>query len=91
MTTLEKAEIRRLPERYKPLGAWGYFWYSVLFAIPVIGFIALIVCAVCASNINLRSYARSFFVGFIMVIIAIIVVLLLSYDLLIDILTVLQG
>lgn len=51
-----------LPAEYKPLGAWAYFGYNLLFAIPVVGFILLIVfaCGGC-QNRNLRSYARSFF------------------------------
>lgn len=65
MTYLEKMEIHRLPEKYKPLGAWGYFWYSVLFSIPVIGLIFLIVFSVNDSNINRRSFARSYFVALI--------------------------
>ena len=62
MTSLEKAEIKRLPKRYKPLGAWGYFWHSVLYSIPVIGWIALLITAISGKNIVVRSYARSYFV-----------------------------
>ena len=65
MTSLERAEIRRLPKKYRPLGAWGYFWYSVLFAIPVVGLIALIVCSVRDKNICLRGYARSYWCAII--------------------------
>ena len=79
MTSLEKAEIKRLPKRYKPLGAWSYFWYNVLFSIPVVGFIALIICSVSSKNIVRRSYARSFFVVLILslVIVGIVVALAL--------------
>ena len=45
---------------YKPIGAWGYIGYNILFAIPIIGFILLIVFAVSRDNINRRNYARSF-------------------------------
>lgn len=69
MTSLEKAEIKRLPKRYKPITAWGYFWYNVLFAIPVIGTIALIVCAFSSKNIVRRSYARSFFAALLVILI----------------------
>mgnify|MGYP003300956317 CR=1 FL=1 len=60
MTSLERAEIRRLPKKYRPLGAWGYFWYNILFSIPVIGLIALIVCSASSKNIVRRGYARSY-------------------------------
>lgn len=32
-----------LPKEYKPLSAWAYFGYQLLFAIPFVGFILLIV------------------------------------------------
>ena len=49
-----------LPEKYRPLGAWAYFGYALLFSIPIIGFIFLIVYSVSDANINRRNYARSF-------------------------------
>ena len=61
MKKYEKDEISRLPNKYKPLGAWRYFGYNILFSIPVIGFIFLIIFACSSNNINRRSYARSFF------------------------------
>lgn len=32
-----------IPNEYKPISAWGYFGYNILFSIPIIGFIFLIV------------------------------------------------
>ena len=61
MNSYEKDEISRLPYKYRPMGAWSYFGYQILFAIPLIGFIALLVCALSSSNINRRSFARSYF------------------------------
>jgi hypothetical protein len=61
MNKTEKSEIQRLPEKYRPLAAWGYFWLQVLFSIPVIGFIFLIVFSFNDNNIARRSFARSFF------------------------------
>lgn len=54
-----------IPESYRPISAWGYFGYNLLFSIPILGFIMLIVFA-CGgtANINLRNYARSFFCTF---------------------------
>lgn len=63
-----------LPQELRPLGAWAYFGYGLLFGIPIVGIIFAIVFA-CggAKNINLRNYARSFFcsmlVSFILIII----------------------
>ena len=78
MNSYEKDEINRLPYKYRPMGAWSYFGYQILFAIPVIGFIALLVCALSSSNINRRSFARSYFcVTIIIIIVALIAVAIL--------------
>ena len=58
MTTYEKAEARRLPKKYRPLGAWKIFWLSVLYSIPALGWIAMIVHSISDRNINRRSLAR---------------------------------
>lgn len=55
---IEKKED--LPEKFRPLGAWAYFGYGLLFSIPVVGFVFLIVFSFSGTNINRRSYARSY-------------------------------
>ena len=67
MKQYEKDEIKQLPNKYKPIGAWGYVGYNILFSIPVVGLICLIIFACSGSNINRRSYARSFFCVYILV------------------------
>ena len=67
MNQFEKDEIERLPEKYHPVGAWRYVGYQILFALPVIGFIFLIVFACSDANINRRSFARSYFCVFLIV------------------------
>ena len=55
---------------HRPISAWAYFGYSILFAIPVVGLIVNIILCLSDDNINLRNYARSywcFFVVFIVV------------------------
>lgn len=49
------------PDEFKPISAWGYIGYSLLFAIPFLGWIMLFVFALSNQNINRRNYARSFF------------------------------
>ncbi len=58
-TTTQQA-APQLPPEYKPLGAWAYFGYSILFAIPIVGFICLLVFSFNNNNLNRRNYARSF-------------------------------
>ena len=61
MKKYEKEEIRDLPDKYKPVGAWRYWGYQILFAIPLIGQIFLIIFALNGNNVNRRSFARSYF------------------------------
>ena len=49
-----------LPPKYRPLSPWAYFGYTLLFAIPLIGFICLIVFSLSDVNINRRNFARSY-------------------------------
>lgn len=78
MDRSEREEIQALPEKYRPLTAWNYFWLSILFSIPVIGFICLIVFACSDSNINRRSFARSYFCGVLIVLILLFILALLG-------------
>ena len=65
----------QLPPQYRPLSAWAYFGYSLLFSIPLVGFICLIVFSISDANVNRRSFARSYWCWFV---IALIVVLILA-------------
>ena len=58
----KEIELESIPEKYKPISTWGYFGYEVLFAIPIIGFIVLIIFALGGTqNQNLKNFARSKF------------------------------
>lgn len=63
-----------LPDKFRPLGAWVYFGYGLLFSIPLVGFILLIVFSVGgAKNVNLKNYARSYFCGYILLIVVMLI------------------
>ncbi|MCH5156687.1 MAG: hypothetical protein J1G02_02280 [Clostridiales bacterium] len=79
MKQYEKEEIKQLPDKYKPLGAWRYFGYNLLFSIPIVGLICLIVFACSSRNINRRSYARSFFCVLIIALVIVGVSLLFTF------------
>ena len=49
-----------IPPQYKPLRGWAYFGLSVLYSIPIIGFIFLLVFTFSNKNINRRNHARSY-------------------------------
>ena len=74
MNSEEREEIEKLPSEYRPIGAWGYFGYSLLFSIPIVGFIFLIVFSCVGDNINRRSFARSYFCGFLVFAIVLLLV-----------------
>ncbi len=76
MNREEKEEIRNLPYKYRPIGAWGYVGYSILYSIPVIGWLFLLVFAISGGNIARRSFARSYFAKFLIVLIILVVVIL---------------
>lgn len=50
-----------MEEKYRPLSPWAYFGYSLLFGLPIIGFVFLLVFSFNSRNINRRNFARSFF------------------------------
>lgn len=61
---------------YRPLSPWAYFGYSILFNIPVIGFILLIVFSLDNSNINRRNFARSYWCWLVIFIILVVILII---------------
>ena len=49
--------------KYRPLSAWAYFGWTLLYCIPIVGFIALIINSVSDANINRRNHARSYWIA----------------------------
>lgn len=58
-----------IPAAYKPISAWGYFGYRILYSIPLIGWIFLFIHAFGASNVNVRRHARSYFCTLLLVLV----------------------
>ena len=48
-----------LPNEYRPLGAWAYFGYTLLFSLPFVGLILAIVFSFNEENLHRKSFARS--------------------------------
>ena len=68
-----------IPEEYKPISAWGYFGYQLLFSIPCVGFILLCVFALGGTkNINLKNFARSYFCLLLLCLIIGVIVFILA-------------
>ena len=55
-----------VPAELTPISMWGYFGYSILFNIPVVGFVFLLIFAIGAKNVNKKNFARSYFCGLIL-------------------------
>ena len=73
-----------IPLAYKPLNPWLYFGLSLLFSIPVIGFIFLIIFSLDDSNFNRRNFARSYWcrliVGFGVALLLIVLLLAFGFS-----------
>ena len=65
--------LNSLPDQYRPLSPWAYFGYTILFSIPVVGFVFLVIFAFSKKNINRRNFARSYFCGYLLALILVIV------------------
>ena len=63
--SVEITGAKSLPANLRPLSPWAYFGYSLLFSIPVVGFVLLIVFSFSRANYNRRSFARSYFCSYI--------------------------
>lgn len=61
------------------IGAWHYVLLDILYAIPLIGFIALLVHSFSQNNENRRHYARSYFAKFLLAIIIFIILFVVLY------------
>lgn len=80
MTKSEKEETGRLPEAYRPLGAWGYLGYALLFSLPVIGWVFIVIFSVSGANLCRRGFARFYILVWIIgiVVSAVVVALVMT-------------
>ena len=68
-----------LPAQYRPLSPWAYFGLSLLFSIPIVGFIFLIIFSCSRANINRRNFARSYWCALIIVVAVVLILMILSW------------
>ena len=52
----------------KPISSWGYVGYNFLWSIPVVGFILWIVACFNSAKPNVKNYARSIFISYVLII-----------------------
>ena len=60
---------KQLPKAYRPISGWGYFWRTVLYSIPVLGWLILFFNAIGAKNRNVRYFARTPFCALLLALI----------------------
>ena len=74
-----------IPSEYKPISAWGYIGYTLLYSIPLVGLIMLFVNGFGSQNINVKNYARSYLImiliSIVLYIIAIVLMLAFGFSL----------
>ena len=76
MNEYKEITKEQLPEKFRPLSPWAYFGYSLLFTVPVVGFVFLCIYALGGTrNINLRNWCRSYFCIYVLMIIFVVMVL----------------
>ena len=71
-------------EQYRPLSPWAYFGLTLLFSIPVVGFVFLLVFTFNNNNINRRNFARSYWCGALIAICVSILLIIIAAILGID-------
>lgn len=64
--------------KFKPLGPWAYFGYSLLYCIPLIGLIFLIIFSFNDNNRNRRNHARSYWCALLFIVIIVGIILLIT-------------
>ncbi len=79
MSKKEREEISQLPEKYRPLGPWGYWGWTIIYSFPIVGFIFMIINSFRTSNIARRNHARSFFCTYVVILILVLVTVAILY------------
>ncbi len=72
---------KNIPEQYEPISMWGYLGYSILFALPIIGVIMILVFSFSKDeNINVRNYAKSYILVYVIGVILYLILFLFFKD-----------
>ena len=70
-----------IPEQYEPISMWGYLGYSILFALPIIGVIMILIFSFGkGENVNVRNYARSYILVYVIGVILYLILALCFKD-----------
>lgn len=64
-----KAKVSNLPDEYKPMSVGAYIGFTILSAIPGLGWIFVIIFSFAGKNVNRKNFMRSFLVWYIIAIV----------------------
>lgn len=64
------------PEEFRPVTAWGYVGYTLLYLVPFVGLVFLLVFTFSSKNIPRRCFARSYWCWLLLAIINVMLLLL---------------
>lgn len=71
-----------LPPEYRPVSIGQFFGYTLLFSVPLIGFIMLLVTAFGSGNsISLKNYAKSMLIWYVIGIVFTVIMFILGFAL----------
>lgn len=73
------AEEPAVSKQFRPIKPWGYVGLEILFAIPVIGFICLLVFTFSKRNLNRRNFARSYWCGLVIFLVLLVVGFIVAF------------
>lgn len=60
----------QVPVEYKPITAWGYVGYYILYQIPIVGFIIMLInCFGSNTNVHLKNLSRCYLILYIIAVI----------------------
>lgn len=65
-------------ENLKPISPLGYVGFEILYAIPVVGFICMLVFAFVAKNQNVKNFARAQFIALVLAIIFLLILCVIA-------------
>lgn len=74
----KKVTEEDLPEHLRPLSPWAYFGLSLLYSVPIVGFIFLIIFSISRTNINRRNFTRSYWCSLIIVGVILLIALVIG-------------
>ena len=74
----KKVTEEDLPDHLRPLSPWAYFGLSLLYSVPIVGFIFLIIFSISRANINRRNFTRSYWCSLIIVGVILLIALVIA-------------